>query len=55
VGIVVPIAGDELGEKKQAEIADNQHVRQPRKVIPVNHVVTFKIALEMRFDFLYHA
>jgi hypothetical protein len=54
VGVVVPVAGDELGKKKQAEIADDQHVRQPRKVIPVGHIITFKIVLQMRFEFFYH-
>ena len=53
MGVVVPVAGDELGKKKQAEIADNQHIRQPRKVIPVCPIITFKIALQMRFKFLY--
>jgi hypothetical protein len=50
VGVVVPIAGNQLGKKKQAEIADNQHVRQPRKVIPVDHIIASKIVLQMRFE-----
>ena len=54
MGVVVPIAGDQFGKKKQAEIADNQHVRQPRKVIPVDHIIAFEIALQMRFELFYH-
>ena len=50
MGEIVPIACGALGEKKQTEIADYQHVCQPRKIGPVYHIVIFEIVLQMRFD-----
>ena len=55
MGIVIAIAGDQLGKKKQAEVADDQHIRQPRKVIPVSHIIVFEIALQMLFELFYHS
>ena len=52
--VVVPIACDELGQKKQAEVADYQHVRQTRQVIPVSWIIDFKIAQQMLFEPFYH-
>ncbi len=54
MGVVVPVACDELGKKKQAEIADNQHVSQTRKITPVGHIIAFEIALQMLFNLFYH-
>lgn len=54
MSIVIAIACDQLGKKKEAEVADNQHVRQPRQVIPVGHIIDFEIALQMMFDFFEH-
>lgn len=54
MSIVIAIAGDQLGKKKQAEVADDQHIRQPRKVIPVKHIIVFEIALQVLFELPYH-
>jgi len=54
VRVVIAIACNQLGKKKEAEVADNQHVRQPRQVIPVSHIIGFEIALQMLFDFFAH-
>jgi hypothetical protein len=54
VSKVIAIACNQLGKKKQAEVADNQHVGQPRQIIPVSHIIHFEIALQMLFDFFEH-
>jgi hypothetical protein len=54
VGIVILIACDQLGEKKQAEVANNQHVGPPRSIIHVGCIIAFEIATQMLSKFLYH-
>jgi hypothetical protein len=45
--VEVAFANDEFCQKKQTEITDDQHDRQPRKMIPVNAEVVIEVLLDI--------
>lgn len=47
MSIKLAFANDEFYQKKKTEITDNQHDRQPRKMIPVNAEVVIEVLLDI--------
>ena len=52
--IKIAFANDEFCQKKQTEITDNQHDRQPQKMIPVNAEVVIEVLLDITYEVFAH-
>ena len=52
--VEVALADDEFCQKKQTEITDDQHDRQPRKMIPVNAEVIVEVLLHITDEVFGH-